>query len=72
MTSRYIVKVQVPVVATAKPVALVYSRDRELDMFMPITPDLLSKMHGRFKAFFYIGIGELTWELEEEAPWQTW
>lgn len=71
-----IFKIQIPLVSSeANPSALAYPKTRNPDVYIPVTLELLKKMKGRPKAFFYCnyfsGQGDRL-EIIKEAPWQKW
>lgn len=75
MTDTVIIKVQVPMatnMSTNDPDngALAYTKGRETMAVLELTPELLAKMDGKHKKFFYTRPGE--WTLLDEAPWQAW
>ena len=69
---RMIVKVQVPISGNMEPKALIYNRDRTLELLHPITPELQRAMAGWLKRFFYVRIVNEQLTLDGEAPWQNW
>lgn len=75
-----IVKVQVSIFSNVDPGVqrmLIYSRTRKTQYEGPVTDDVLHKLQGRPKAFFFASLrqtspGEHQLVLRKEAPWQDW
>lgn len=70
-----IYKVQVPLMSSEdSPPALVYDKKRKKSIFMPVTKDLVKFMNGEPKKFVYGFVNRTTnnFQIEGEAPWQSW
>ena len=65
-------KVQIPLNAGVDPVALVYDESRDFMAQTQIDEELLQKMSGEPKAFFYADIRADGFRLLGLAPWQLW
>jgi hypothetical protein len=67
------VKVQRPITANVRnPPALIYNRDRSLQEQFPLTQELLVKLAGDFKAYYWASFKDGVLFLEERAPEQEW
>lgn len=70
---RIIVKIQVPLETNdPDPKALVYNEARSVDFAMPINKQLLGKMSGAKKQFFYANLEKGILDIDRKAPWQDW
>lgn len=70
---KMIVKVQTPLMTNENPpLALIYNKSRSLQVQVPISGYLKSKMRGRPKVFFHAKFNEKKIEIGSEAPWQDW
>lgn len=70
-----IVKIQLPIVSNdPKAGALIYAQGRALSTQQGITPDVVRKMKGSLKAFFYADYnhGQARWHIKDLAPYQDW
>ena len=69
-----IVKVQLPLSSNQKdPPAFIYDEKKEVEMFVPITKELLEHMDGEPKKYFKAHIlKDGTLMLDEEAEEQSW
>jgi hypothetical protein len=68
-----IVKIQLPIEANVEdPEALVYDEKHEVDTFMPITKELLRRMGGNIKKFFYAHLEDEEIIIDQDAPFQDW
>lgn len=67
-----IVKIQLPLVSTGCPMALIYNESRTIEKIVPVNDDLERRMDGQNKTYFqaYLEDGQL--ELISPAPWQNW
>lgn len=68
-----IIKIQLPLSSnTDEPEALVYDEKHEIDTFMPISKELLKRMGGNIKKFFYAHLEDEEVIIDKDAPWQEW
>lgn len=68
----HIVKVQVPLMTTEPEAkALIYNKSRTFEVYVPVD-NVIKKMGGDFKKFFYVKFKTKGFELHGEAPWQEW
>ena len=52
--------------------ALVYNKSRSIEGQFPAPEDLIQKMNGQPKKFFYCRVKQDKLEIDNEAPWQGW
>lgn len=73
MSDRYTVKVQLPLASTDQhPKALIYTEDRGIEFFAPITEDLVEVMGGDVRAFFLAEIEDGDLVLKERLQGDGW
>jgi hypothetical protein len=69
----FIVKVQRPVATNlGHDLAMVYNRDRSLEVMLPMSGDLKRAMGEEFKQFWYAYHRGTVLHLDRLAPWQEW
>lgn len=54
------------------PLALVYNKDRSIEVHLPVTQDLKDLMRPLFKRYVYAHIENDNLMIDELAPWQRW
>lgn len=75
---RFIVKVQIPIAASAgaEAIVLIYNEDKTKEGMISLTAKQLGEleqaMEGEPKAFFWAHLKNKHITLEEPAPWQSW
>ena len=70
---RIIVKVQLPLSSNAAAApALVYNADKTVLLQPPVDVQLLKKMNGANKQFFFATVSNGDLVLDRRAPWQEW
>lgn len=67
-----IFKVQIPLNADTKQLALAYNEDRSQELFIPINQSLLDKMAGEPKKYFNAHIWNDSLILRKEVQEQDW
>lgn len=67
-----IVKIQLPLVSTGCPMALIYNESRTIEEIVPVNADLERRMDGQNKAYFQANLEDGQLELISPAPWQNW
>lgn len=70
---KFIVKMQVPLMSSdPEAQALVYNEDRDVEMFLEITPKIKKLMGTEHKKFFEIKMQGNRFEFVKEVPDQNW
>jgi len=69
MNDRFIVKIQTPL--AGDDVALIYDKEKSFVLQVP-TEEVVARMAGRVKAYFYARVRGTRLALEKSAPDQEW